>query len=477
MRSLCLILLAWGVMASEAFAEPPAVPPPVELLLEGRAIESPALKYRLYPEESERHDGNAAPILLRLPWDQLHWMSKVVPTLPEWEKRELNAPEWANFDKNYVFPDRFYEEIKRAAYRREAHWEYPIYETLFPHLILLNDVQGLRNFLKYGLTARIRYHLSRGELDQAREGILMGIANAKHVAQTPFYITQQVAVSLHLGMLDVTREMISQPNSPNLYWAISNLPDSLIEFDQATRLQMFEMAFPAVRDLDRPRSSEEWKEMASQLVSYLIEFEYLKSADKSVDETLKRTYFTVYAKAARADLTTCHGIPAEKVAAMSDEEAGLRWYTQLHMNLDQKTSAICILPPREARHAYRQLLVEAQAFHDATGANFWPHISPVEAYVSAWSLKRRVASLRVVEAVRHYMGTHDGKLPASLDDIQDLTIPVDPLTDQPFQWQVEGETATLKAPPIPEEFAKLSSASASVVDYRIRVRANAPVPQ
>lgn len=474
MRSLCLILLAWGAIASEAFAEPPAVPPPVELLLEGRAIESPALKYRLYPAENERHDGNAAPILLRLPWDQLHWMNKIVPTLPEWEQRPLTAPEWATFEKDYIFPDRFYLEIKRAAYRREAQWEYPIHETSFPHLILLNDVQGLRSFLNYGLSARVRYHLSRGEFDLAREGILVGISNAKHVAQTPFYITQQVAVSFHNSMLKLTREMITQPNSPNMYWAISNLPESLIEFDQATRLQMFEIAFPAVRDLDRPRTPEEWKEMAHQLVSFLIEFEYLKSADKSVDETLKRSYFTVYSKTARADLTARQGIPAEKVAAMSDEEAGLRWYTQLHLNLDQKTSAICTLRPREARHAYRRLLAEAQAMQDATGIRFWPNVSPVEAYVSAWSLKRRVASLRVVEAVRHYMGTHDGKLPASLDDIQDLTIPVDPLTDQPFLWQFEGETATLKSPPIPEEFAATSAATTIGIDYRIRVRSKAP---
>lgn len=474
MKSLCLILLAWGVMASEAIAEPPAVPLPVELLLEGRAIESPALKYRLYPEDIDRHDGNAAPILLRLPWDQGHWMNKVAPTLPEWEQRPLTAPEWTTFEKDYIFPDRFYLEIKRAAYRRDAQWEYPIHETSFPHLILLNDVQGLRSFLGHGLTARVRYHLSRGELDLAREGILVGISNAKHVAQTPFYITQQVAVSFHNSMLKLTREMITQPNSPNLYWAISNLPESLIEFDQATRLQMFEMAFPAIRDMDRSRTPEEWKEMAHQLVTFLIEFEYLKSADKSVDEILKRSYFTVYSKTARADLTARQGIPAEKVAAMSDEEAGLRWYTQLHLNLDQKTSVIWTLPPREARHAYRRLLVEAQAMQEATGIRFWPHMSPVEAYVSAWLLKRRVASLRIVEAVRHYMGTHDGKLPASLDDIQDLTIPLDPLTDLPFQWQLEGETATLKAPPLPEEFAQLAPASSSVVDYRIRVRAKAP---
>ena len=95
-------------------------------------------------------------------------------------------------------------------------------------------------------------------------------------------------------------------------------------------------------------------------------------------------------------------------------------------------------------------------------------------YVAAWSLKRKVVSLRVIEAIRHYMGTHDGKLPLTLGEIQDVSVPLDPFTDQPFLWQVDGETATLKAPPLPEEFSDVSTASTSVIDYRIRVRAKAP---
>jgi hypothetical protein len=109
-----------------------------------------------------------------------------------------------------------------------------------------------------------------------------------------------------------------------------------------------------------------------------------------------------------------------------------------------------------------------------TGVEHWKQISPVQTYVSAWSLKRKVASLRIIEAVRHYMGTHDEKLPTTLNEIQDLCVPVDPLTDQPFLWQVDGETATLKTPPLPEEFADAASVPASVVDYRIRVRAKTP---
>ena len=230
---------------------------PVELTIHARAIETPVLKYRLFPAEAEIKAGDAVPILLRLPWEQTHWMNEVFPKLQEWESRPLDAPEWKS--SGGLLPERFFSEMKRAAFRRDAHWEYPIGETSSVYLILLPDAQGLRGFLGRGLAARIRYHLSRGELDQAREGILIGLANARHLAQTPFYVNQLVALAIHQTMLDRTGELISQPNSPNLYWALSTLPDSLIELGRAASLESsaFTMTLPAANDPDRPRDRDE----------------------------------------------------------------------------------------------------------------------------------------------------------------------------------------------------------------------------
>ena len=447
---------------------------PIELILEGQAIESPVLKYKLLPAESELHDGNAVPILLRLPWEQNPWMMNVSPTLEEWSRRPLVAPEWDSFGTGAIFPERFYGEIKRAAYRREAHWEYPIQETQSPYGILLPDAQGLRVFLKYGLTARIRYHLSKGELDQAREGILIGHANARHLAQTPFYVLQLVSASIHHSMLDQTTELISQPNSPNLYWALSGLPESLLEMERSARLagHLFEMTFPAVNDFDRPRTQEEWRKMADQLVEYLVESGELEIPKTGGEFALEVGIRSVVIKLARPDLTKRLGIPAEKVAAMSDEEVGLRWYTHLRMSLDQKAAAIHSLPPREAWPELRRLQDDVQDFSTMTGMKQWEQISPCSVYVTAWSLKRKIQSLRVIEAVRHHMATHDGQLPARLDDMQGVSIPLDPLTELPFEWQVDGQTATLKSPALPADIMEMmgSQSPASMIEYRVRVR-------
>ena len=59
--------------------------------------------------------------------------------------------------------------------------------------------------------------------------------------------------------------------------------------------------------------------------------------------------------------------------------------------------------------------------------------------------------IRVIEAVRHYAATHDGMFPDKLEDITDIPVPLDPLTDKAFVWKVKGGQATLSPPDLPAE--------------------------
>jgi hypothetical protein len=62
-------------------------------------------------------------------------------------------------------------------------------------------------------------------------------------------------------------------------------------------------------------------------------------------------------------------------------------------------------------------------------------------------LERKIAALRCVEALRLYAAAHDGKLPAALSDITEVPLPLDPVTGKAFDYKVEGDKATLSAPP------------------------------
>lgn len=422
-------------------------PQPIQMVLHPRAIESPMLKYRLLPAEGELKPGDAAPILLRLPWERWQWMDQGFRTLDEWEKRPLDAPEWAT--SNGVLPETIFSEMKRAAFRRDAHWEFPIREVPFYH-ILLPDVQGLRGFLRYGLVARIRYHISRGEFDEARTGIVAGLADARHVSKTPFYVVQFNALAIHRAMFDVTGELISQAGSPNLYWALSTLSDSLIELDRAASLEgdAFAMTFPAANDLDSPRDAKEWRKMGDQLIDLLVQIDELPGNAALAPVVLDR-----WAQHAREELPELLGVSQEKVAAMSAEEAGIRWYLCRRRAVDQQAAAVVLLPPHETwpEFRFRKLRKEVRALNEKAGTTESGLFDPGAIYVSVWALKRKIQSLRIIEAVRDYLAAHDGKLPASLDEIKDVSIPRDPMTEQPFEWRVDGKTAVLKGPPLPAD--------------------------
>ena len=61
-------------------------------------------------------------------------------------------------------------------------------------------------------------------------------------------------------------------------------------------------------------------------------------------------------------------------------------------------------------------------------------------------LDRQIALARCVAMIRLYAGAHDGKLPASLADVENVVEPIDPVTGQPFDYQVVDDRAIIEAP-------------------------------
>ena len=120
--------------------------------------------------------------------------------------------------------------------------------------------------------------------------------------------------------------------------------------------------------------------------------------------------------------------------------------------------------PAHVRLVELQQAIEAQERKSGLGGGI--HSQPASVYLGLWSVQRKIAALRIVEAVRAHLAASNGKFPERLEDIRGLSIPLDPLTGLPFEWKVEGPVATLTAPPVPIE----TKGSAHLIDYRLRVR-------
>ena len=99
--------------------------------------------------------------------------------------------------------------------------------------------------------------------------------------------------------------------------------------------------------------------------------------------------------------------------------------------------------------------------------------TPLSAYAAGWNLNRRIDALRIVEAIRSFAATHDGRLPSSLEEIQDTPIPSDLYTGRTFSYQSDNGEASLTAPSIAEivgaEVPELPT-DFGAINYRIRMR-------
>jgi hypothetical protein len=59
---------------------------------------------------------------------------------------------------------------------------------------------------------------------------------------------------------------------------------------------------------------------------------------------------------------------------------------------------------------------------------------------------RRIAALRAVEAIRLHAAATGGSLPARLEDVRQAPIPLNPMTGEPFAYELQGNRAILSAP-------------------------------
>ena len=66
-------------------------------------------------------------------------------------------------------------------------------------------------------------------------------------------------------------------------------------------------------------------------------------------------------------------------------------------------------------------------------------------YLAAARVDRQLDAIQCIEAIRIHAAAHQ-RFPARLEEITEAPVPIDPLTGRPFEYRVDGETATLSAP-------------------------------
>lgn len=410
----------------------------------------PALQYRLFPLEWDRKDGNAVPIFLRLIHEQRDETRNFWSETPKpWNEGSIDKIPMAEARSFLDRMANFYRQLDLGARRKSADWNYTFDQGTAVGL-LIPDVTTMRSYVPM-LVLRARVKAADGDFAGAVHALETGFAFSRHVAAAPILINGLVAISGANQFADAALDVIDRSGSPNLYWALTVLPRPLIDLRTAWDFEQrfFEMEFPEMLDLNRSRTPAQWDDLLKRLRTKMKELEATMADDsnkpappiggtapddpasKSPDLGRARDYLSKR--------------PGLDVAAMSPAQVLLLYISgTLHDLRDQQFTAVYLPYPQ----ALQQLRRNAEAMKSAPATEatritrIW--LPAIEKVLTAQGrLDRKIAALRVIEAMRIYAARHGGQLPDSLAQIQYVPVPLDPGTGEPFEYRKTGATATL----------------------------------
>jgi hypothetical protein len=440
-----LAVLALAALAAAAPAQPPG---PIKLALPPAAEPAPAQKHLLMPELSEKAPGNAALLYYRAfsPewWAPLHQR----PTLDKAEKAlETPVAGLKNSELRWLAEYPALREVDRAARREYCDWELTRRLKEDGISLLIPDVQGMREFAQF-LAVRARLEMAAGQLDRALYTLKTGFALARHVGDGPTFIQALVGTAVANRMVVQLEELLRQPGAPNLYWALTDLPRPFIDLRtsvQGEKLWLYG-TWPELREVENPHLSPKQRERLRAVAERLVAEGYERKSEAEVRLAAIALVAKAYPGAKRALVEA--GRKPEEVEALTALQVvlieALRQYER-HRDDAFKWMTMPYPEARPGLERAEQALKEAKVRLAGIpiAETFLP--ATIKVYTNSTRVDRRIAALRCVEALRLYAAAHDGKLPPALADVKEVPIPLDPMTGKPFDYKVEGDTATLSA--------------------------------
>ena len=426
----------------------------LKVTLHPAAEPRPALKYQLLPTMPDLIPGNAAV-----------YYGKVTAEQPVFRDRDFweKVAKWTN--DSSLEELRRDEVLKQLQYRTVYHflergsrcqycdWQLPLGESEF-YSMLLPDVQQTRQFARF-LVARARAEIAEGKYDDAIHTLAIGYALGRHVAEGETLVNGLVGMAICGIMSRRVQELIEQPDAPNLYWALSRLPRPLVDLDRAAQAEMnaVHWSFPELRDAESATQDAEYWRKA--LIEFWQKFVHYTDRDELWDskrpEALTALCLKGYPMAKRVLVE--QGMSPDRVEAMPAAQVVAVYTMRTYDEFRDDVFKWYYVPYWEARDKIREADRRVSE-SSREGREVIPLACVLlpavgSARTAAARGDREIALLRVLEALRLYGDAHNGQLPETLDDVTEVSIPIDPVSGRPFSYELRGQTAVLEGPPVP----------------------------
>jgi hypothetical protein len=354
------------------------------------------------------------------------------------------------------------DQVEMATSRRNCEWDIGLADLRGPDLISipLAEFQESRELTRM-LALRTRLALAERRYDDAIDTMRVNYRVAQDFASAPFLVSGLIGIAEASVTNGTLLELIAAPDSPNVYWALAELPQPLVNLEPAARFEMeFGLRmFPFIHQAESTdHSADEWNRLYTQAVLDLATVggsdQVFASGPDKVGAGIGATALALvgypHAKASLIE----QGMDRDRVEQMSvgqvmaiyternyqryADDMEKAWYVPFHQmrnfssDVDRRLSAAGLLSgtvDREVLPIVSLLLPAVQA-----------------ARTAQVRLERDVAALQVIEALRIHAAANDGKLPNSLDEIVKVPIPHNPATGKPFVYRLDGKTASLSLP-------------------------------
>ena len=477
MRSLLTWLCCALVDAPAAEVAPPPGPTIVSITLQPATTPRPTLKYHLVPEQYGLIAGNAATFYHRA-------MLMIAGRQNEeaWQPHSKTGPAKLSFDEQLsawldvraahlpreevrALLNRFasiIREIELGANRDHCDWEFARRDEGIN--LLIPEIQNSRTLARL-ISLQARLAIADGRLEAALQSIQTGMTLARHVATGPTLIQTLVGDAIAFTMASCLEDLIGAPGAPSLFWALADRPRPFVDLRLAfeSERHIVEKEFPALLDLDKGVwSLDQTRRVADSLQEKLFDIasgypipEWNASVPSHLPPTSRRLILaTMCARIepeARRALIQAGRSPAEVATLPVIQAALLYVYGQSRERRDamfkwanvpyaSSANEFKPVPLTAAERRANPLLAIFALLEEGYGPS----------RLAAVRVDRQLDILQVVEAIRLDATRHEGRLPASLDAIKDLPIPLDQATGKSFEYRVHGDSATLIAPSLAE---------------------------
>lgn len=415
----------------------------------------PALKYRLYPSSMERKEGNAVPIYLRFAHQRPDALKKQYQDEPQkWNKLPLEKmplDEVKKFLEGHPLKYNL-RQLDLGARRRTADWSYTI-DAGDPIGLLLPDMQEMRIQAPL-LVLKARVEIAEHRYADALHTLETGFSFSQQVNNGPFLISSLVGIACANQFADCLLELMERPDAPNVYWALTVIPRPLFDLRQGFEFEqnIVELQFPDLADLSRSRSAEEWEAAFSRtLTGVRKELDRLSKTRKNSKPLKPGTAPTDPASrspdlpVARKYLAEVVGISAARIDAMHPAEVLLLYLVHLNHELRDEFFKCTYVPFPQSRRLGQEAEARLKSAPDTEAAEiprmFLPAILKVQ--LAQVRIELKLAASRVIEALRMHAAAHGGQLPDKLGEVTIVPVPNDPGTGRPFEYQRDGQTATI----------------------------------